>query len=133
MKSAFVRTALVIAPSSPFEPEASALLVQLWTELAEKYPDELEGRPFSREQLAVSGSIFLLARLSERAVGSRTTLYHSSLIPHPSPLITHHSSLIPQYFVIRNVMLRSGLVQRPCAPNNRQRIFPPPLRRSLTL
>jgi len=69
MKSAFVKNALVVAPSSPFEPEASTLLAQLRAELVEKYPDELEGTPFRPEQLAVSGAIFLLARMAERAVG----------------------------------------------------------------
>jgi putative acetyltransferase len=69
MKSAFVKNALVVAVNSPFEPEASTLLAQLRAELFEKYPDELEGKPFSPEQLAVPGAIFLLARIAGRVVG----------------------------------------------------------------
>ncbi len=69
MNSVLDKTALVVAVASPFEPEASTLLAQLWSELSEKYPDELEGTPFRPEQLAVSGAVFLLARIAERAVG----------------------------------------------------------------
>ena len=69
MKSVLDEYPLVIAPASPFEAEASALLEQLWTELAQKYPDELEGTPFQPEQVAGPGAIFLLATIADRSVG----------------------------------------------------------------
>jgi len=67
--AANVKNALVVEAASPFEPEASTLLAQLRADLVEKYPDELEATPFRPEQLAVSGAVFLLARIAERAVG----------------------------------------------------------------
>jgi|SRR5687767_8229142 len=60
---------LVILPASPHEKECLDLLVQLNSELVEKYPDELRGSPLIPNDLSGTNATFLVARIDGQLAG----------------------------------------------------------------
>ena len=60
---------LVITNEDPFDDRCRLLLGELRSELAQKYPEEIEGTSFDPHDLAGAGSTFLLATLNGEPVG----------------------------------------------------------------
>jgi putative acetyltransferase len=60
---------ITIMAERPDAQDSLTLLAALRGELAEKYPDELRGVALSPDELMIPGAVFVVARLSGKAVG----------------------------------------------------------------